>query len=100
LFKKIVYLLLAAYPGGVWSRDDHGWLPLHISCIYNAPFPVVKLLVDVYPEAVDLMTFKGKTPVDLCLNVGKGNERVITFLKSLSRVTSTTNTIYRYEESR
>ena len=41
----------------------HKMLPLHYACVYGIPAPVVKVLVEAFPESIIAQDNKGRTPV-------------------------------------
>ena len=49
---EVVQKLLQAYPKGPRTADSVGNLPLHEACAWQAPFDVVLLLIQAFPEAV------------------------------------------------
>jgi ankyrin repeat protein len=48
----LIRILIEACPDLVKMKDDYdyGHLPLYYACRENAPFDIIKLLIDIYPE--------------------------------------------------
>jgi ankyrin repeat protein len=56
-------LLVHCDPNDLCKPNDQGSLPLHLACQYRAPWPVMKLLIDEYPEALVTKDGKGNVPL-------------------------------------
>jgi ankyrin repeat protein len=53
----LIRVLLEACPSVVKMEDDEGYIPLYYACDNNAPFDVIKQLLDIYPEGLQNANF-------------------------------------------
>jgi len=64
--KLILAKLLDAAPDACKAEDEHGMLPLHYVAAYlNAPAPIVKKMLDIYPNGAYHKTENGDTALHL-----------------------------------
>jgi ankyrin repeat protein len=65
-----VSLLVDDHATVLKAKNNCGWTPLHFACKYDAPFDVLRFLVDKWPDAVkQVENHKGQTPLALyCMN--------------------------------
>lgn len=47
----------------VRTTNEDGSLPLHLAVQHRAPWPVLELLIDHYPQALDIKDAKGDVPL-------------------------------------
>jgi len=72
------------YPGAVRCRNDEGMLPLHQCFKHGNEDKVLELLLDVFPEALDVVDDKGRVPLGCTPTNGSDNERRSNILKLFS----------------
>ncbi len=78
--KEIIKYLLMVDPTCASRKTDRLSLPLHVACCFGRDnIASVKLLYDVYPEAINETDERGDTPVDVARD--EGNEEVTDFLE-------------------
>jgi hypothetical protein len=61
----LIRILIEACPELAKMRDDYEHLPLYYACKDNAPFDVIKLLIDIYPEGLKDFPFDELSPSTL-----------------------------------
>jgi ankyrin repeat protein len=87
----LIRVLIEACPDLVKMMDDYGNLPLYFACKANAPFDVIKLLIDMYPEGfkdVSLHKLSPSTLVALAKEkaVKENGKAAATVAKALSNI--------------
>jgi ankyrin repeat protein len=66
---EIVRLMIQHGPAARELRDNRGRLPLHVAVAKDVPVePIVKDLVDLYPEALQVAAVAGSLPVHVALS--------------------------------
>ena len=60
---SIVQALCEAYPDGVNSKDQDGWIPLHCACFYGAGQEVVDYLLIANPNNANAKDDEGRMPL-------------------------------------
>jgi len=73
----VIELLLKHDPDATRREGEHSQLPLHMACVCSVEnLCVVRMLFDVYPEAIHILDDNGRSP----LNLTKGNTSTEIFL--------------------
>ena len=82
---EITRALIAAHPYQLKQPDINKVLPLHYACGAGGrmqSFEVIKILVDVYPAAVEIQETYNRTPLHLALEMGVSIEIINLLLKA------------------
>ena len=80
---RIVELLLKANPEAVSSKDNKGWLPLHVYARTGANSAILLRLVNAYHTGIREVDSKGRLPLHLACMSGRGDDA---FLEMLSHI--------------
>jgi hypothetical protein len=64
---KVVTALLEAYPDATTIRNHDSYGPCHLACYYGISSEGMKMLLRCNPDAADLITNGGRTPIQ-CIN--------------------------------
>eukprot|EP00956_Cyclotella_meneghiniana_P004648 scaffold5730_cov55-Cyclotella_meneghiniana.AAC.17 len=79
---QLLAFLLKHDKGAVSTRNDFGFLPLHIAC-QKRELPFVKLLFDAHPEGIFVLDRSRDTPVDSAIQYRDGDgSDVVNFLET------------------
>jgi len=68
---------VSVYPEGAQKKDDQDMLPLHLACRNGASKGVVLTLLNVYPDALDSVDRKGRTPMELIQASNSQNKEIV-----------------------
>ena len=60
--------MINTWKDGVKEKDDHGETPLHLACQCDQSYKVLKLLIRVYPDAMEQHDNGRCTPLQECRN--------------------------------
>jgi hypothetical protein len=60
---EVVTALLEAYPDATTIPNYHNELPCHLACLYGISSEGMKMLLRCNPDAVDVITEYGRTPM-------------------------------------
>ena len=74
--------LALAEPHSVRERDSRGGLPLHCACICGAPLPLMRRLVEAYPEGLEAADKWERTPLEVAVRNGKASGGTLQYLRS------------------
>jgi hypothetical protein len=74
--------LALAEPHSVRERDSRGGLPLHCACICGAPLPLMRRLVEAYPEGLEAADKWDRTPLEVAVRNGKASGGTLQYLRS------------------
>ena len=55
--------------------DFNGWLPIHVACFMGASPEVLQLIVEAYPDGVDVKTKKASTPRGLLKGISMNAQK-------------------------
>ena len=62
----VIQKLVSVNPGAVAVQTTDARLtPLHQACMFHAPYPIIKALVDACPIALNIQDVHGRTPWDI-----------------------------------
>jgi hypothetical protein len=56
-------------------QDFNGWLPIHVACFMGASAQVLSMIVDAYPEGIEIATKKNSTPKGLLKGITMAPEK-------------------------
>jgi ankyrin repeat protein len=57
-------MLLKTYPTAAQVQNNVGWLPLHMACGMKASPDIIEMLVEAFPEGVNIKNSEGNFPSD------------------------------------
>jgi ankyrin repeat protein len=89
---EVLEALIHAHPEGPKSRDDQGMLPIHLACRNGASPGVVKLLLESYPESLDILDRKNRSLSDLVRNSASSNKDAVLSMLDEFRKSKNTQT--------
>lgn len=72
---SVFHLLLSKTTAVASIADQNGALPLHLACQNQLLPSVVRLIVQAYPQAIDVKDRQGNTPKDITLLLARGKRR-------------------------
>lgn len=61
----VIQHLVTAYPASIAARTTYGVTPLHQACTFRAPYEVIRVMVEAFPEALHVEDEQGRTPWDI-----------------------------------